>query len=77
MRVTFRQCTGLVLALRVMTFRGRYCRECAMLTFRRTTTHTLLSGWWGIFALFANLFIIGANLWQYRTVRALGLPRRR
>jgi hypothetical protein len=76
MRVRFRQCTGLALALRVESFAGRYCRECATLTFRRTTKRTLLVGWWGIFAVFANAFIVATNLLEYRRVRGLGKPRR-
>jgi hypothetical protein len=75
MTVTFRQCTGLVLVFRVLTFKGRYCRECAELTFQRTTRHTLLTGWWGVFAVFANIYIVCANLLMYRRVRALGRPK--
>ncbi len=75
MSVKFRQCTGVVLAVRIETFTGRYCRDCAMATFRRTTARTLVAGWWGLFAFFANWYVLATNVWQYRRVLDLGRPR--
>lgn len=73
--VTFRTVIGLGLPYRLNTTKGRYCRACGTAAFRDANNRTLLLGWWGVFALFANIVVIVMNLAAYRRVRALGQPR--
>jgi predicted RNA-binding Zn-ribbon protein involved in translation (DUF1610 family) len=72
--VTFRQVTGIVLAFRLTTRKARLCRDCGVAAFRDATNRTLLAGWWGVLAVFANIVVIAMNLRSRRVVKALSPP---
>lgn len=51
-----RTVTGIVVAFRMRSITGTFCRDCGIAMARRTLDRTLVSGWWGLFAGVANWY---------------------
>lgn len=66
--------TGLILWLKWEQDAGPFCRTCGTAVARHYTNRTMLTGWWGLFAFFANLWAIGANLVAARRFASLPQP---
>lgn len=58
---SFTQVTGMLLADRIRTLDATLCRECALGIGREMQSRTLVSGWWGVLAVFRNLAAIVGN----------------
>lgn len=71
---SFERQVGMVLARRRHSMMGRFCRDCGVATFRSMTNRTLLLGWWGVWAFFANFGILLGNLKSRRQVASLAPP---
>jgi hypothetical protein len=74
--VTFRANTGMVIAWRMKSFPGPFCRDCGIAGFRSAMNHTLMLGWFGLISFFANLLFVAQNLLSIQKVRGLGTPVR-
>lgn len=66
--------TGLILWLKWEQDAGPFCRTCGTAVARHYTNRTMLTGWWGLFAFFASLWAIGANLVAARRFASLPQP---
>jgi hypothetical protein len=53
---TLRSVTGIVIAFRMRSIKGPFCRDCGTALARGALNRTLLTGWWGLFAGVANLY---------------------
>ena len=73
--VELRQITGFVLAWRHRTWRHVLCRSCGLATGRMVQDRTLLTGWWGVFAIFGNLWAVTGNAIRLVRLRRLDPPR--
>jgi hypothetical protein len=74
--VMFRANTGMVLAWRMKSFPGPFCRDCGTAGFRSAMNHTLTFGWFGLISFFANLLFIAQNLFARTKVQGLATPER-
>lgn len=61
--VKYRALTGLVLLWRSRTMHCEMCRNCGKSMFREVQSDTLVKGWWGIVAVYANFVVVLMNLW--------------
>jgi hypothetical protein len=68
---------GMILLMRFITYRGRFCRDCGTATFRQVQQRTMLVGWWGWFSFVINTFTVGWNAVVSRRIAALGKPQGR
>jgi hypothetical protein len=72
--VKLREISGLIIVFRIQTHDRVLCRSCGTWLYREVQDSTLMKGWWGLFAFFANLWAIFAN-WRTSTrVAALQQP---
>jgi hypothetical protein len=53
---------------------GPFCRNCGIAVYREFTNRTLLTGWWGIIAFFANIVTVVGNLIARRRFTQLSPP---
>lgn len=60
-RVSFQQVTGQVFRDLIRRFDAQLCRDCAQAVGREMQSKTLVTGWWGVFAVFRNLYAIASN----------------
>src|SRR4029077_20292596 len=60
-RLRFRQVIGMIVVDRVRSIDAPLCKECAQRVGRSLQANTLVTGWWGVFAIFRNLGAICAN----------------
>lgn len=60
-KFTFQQITGQIFRDLVRTFEARLCRDCAQAIGREMQSKTLITGWWGVFAILRNVYAIGNN----------------
>jgi hypothetical protein len=74
--ITLRSVVAFVVMGVTTTQRGVYCRDCGLAVFRKRTSQTLLTGWWGIIHFFVNIFAIFNNLGARAQVMRLGPPTR-
>jgi hypothetical protein len=73
--VTFRGHQGFLVMMRYLSRKGPFCRDCGLATFRSMTVSTMWAGWWGLFSLFINTFVLGWNLIRSREIAALAAPQ--
>lgn len=73
--VVLRGGVGLFFHRRVWTFQARLCRGCGIEMFRTAQNRTLLQGWWGFVAFFANFAYIAQNVSAFFVLRRLEEPR--
>ena len=73
-RVKFQQITGMLLSHRVRTLEARLCRACGQGIGREMQSRTLVSGWWGVIAVFRNVAAIFANAAALHRVGQLPPP---
>src|SRR3954454_21356100 len=60
----YRRVTAMLFVDQINATVGYFCRQCRWKHFGRNLGHTLVLGWWGIFAAaFRNTFAILTNLW--------------
>ena len=65
---------GVLLVMRILIIKGRFCRDCGRATFRTVQERTMLVGWWGWFSLIINTSDVGWNAVVSRKIAALGEP---
>lgn len=75
--VTFHRVTGLVLGHRVAGLSGPLCQGCGLALWREAQGHTLIRGWWGLFAWVRSLLALATNLGARRQLRRLAPPSSR
>jgi hypothetical protein len=73
---TFRRVQGLILLVRLWRVHGPFCRDCGLAVFRDQTAKTLVQGWWGFLAFFANSFAVINNVAARGRFARLATPRR-
>jgi hypothetical protein len=61
--------------MRYLSMKGPFCRDCGLATFRAMTVRTMWQGWWGLFSLFINTFVLLWNLLRRRAVASLAAPQ--
>jgi hypothetical protein len=61
-RVKYRALTGLIILWRNRGLDLELCRPCGKGAFRAVQSDTLVTGWWGIFAVYANLVVVVWNV---------------
>lgn len=66
--------TGLVVLFSVRTENHIVCRDCGIARFRQVGAESMVTGWWGLVAYFANLVVLAGNYLQRRRLNALGRP---
>lgn len=59
--LTYKQVTGQVFRDLVRTIDARLCRDCGLAIGREVQSKTILTGWWGLFAIFRNIAAIVSN----------------
>ncbi len=72
--VVLRGGVGLFFHRRVWTLQSRLCRDCGIEMFRTAQNRTLLQGWWGFVAFFANFVYIAQNTSAFLVLRRLDKP---
>ncbi|MER7515984.1 hypothetical protein [Streptomyces sp. NPDC126499] len=60
--VTVRSHQGMVVLMRTVTRRAALCRTCGLAVYRKMTSETLVTGWWGLFSFFVTPFIVLGNV---------------
>jgi hypothetical protein len=71
---TFRQHTGMIILMKFNAIEGPFCRDCGLYSFRSTTGHTLLAGWWGWASAIIAPITILINLFRRGKVAKLAAP---
>jgi RNA polymerase subunit RPABC4/transcription elongation factor Spt4 len=74
--VAFRQTIGLVLLVRMKTYRTRACRTCGLALGREVTGKSMVTGWLGIVAPIVNVVFLANNARQMAKLRSLPAPVR-
>ncbi|MEU2232008.1 hypothetical protein ACH4A8_01140 [Streptomyces vietnamensis] len=59
---TVRAHQGMIVIMRTVTRRGVYCRTCGLAVYRKMTSDTLVTGWWGMLSLFVTPFVVLGNV---------------
>ncbi len=72
--VTLRRGVGLIIFRRRAGLTGRFCQSCGIAIFRQVQNSTLLFGWWGVIAFFANFTYILRNLGAWMLLKGLAPP---
>jgi predicted Zn-dependent peptidase len=73
--VLLRRVTGMLLLYRIGTLRRTLCRECGIALFRQVSGTSMVAGWWGVIAYFANLVVLALNARQRLRLAGLDAPR--
>jgi hypothetical protein len=72
--VDFRGQHGYVIYRRTFRYRGPFCRDCGIATFRKATGSTLVGGWYGYISLVSTPVYLITNLVRRRKVADLAPP---
>lgn len=64
--VTVRAHQGMVVVMRTLTRRGVFCRTCGLAIYRKMTSETLVTGWWGLLSFFVTPFVVLGNAFGAR-----------
>jgi hypothetical protein len=72
--VSFVQVIGMAIMFRRVTVSGRFCAPCGLSLFRKQTNKTLMTGWLGLIAFFANFAALLDNFKHRKKLLALGEP---
>jgi zinc protease len=73
--ISLRRVTGMLILYQIATLRRTLCRECGIALFRQFSATSMLVGWWGLIAYFANLVVLGLNARQRLRLSNLEAPR--
>jgi len=76
-RLSFKQITGQIIRDLVRTFEARLCRNCGLAIGREFQSRTILTGWWGLFAIFRNIGAIFSNSASLHEASSLDQPSNR
>lgn len=60
-KFSYRQVTGLLLRDLIRDFDAKLCRSCSQAIGREMQSRTMVSGWWGVFAIFRNVGALLTN----------------
>ncbi|MFJ9809919.1 hypothetical protein ACIRTB_17010 [Streptomyces sp. NPDC101158] len=71
---TVRAHQGMVVIMRTVTRRGVLCRTCGLAVYRKMTSETLVTGWWGLLSFFVTPFVVLGNLGARAAFRRLPEP---
>jgi len=71
-----RRHTGMLIMWRVHHLEGQFCQQCGLALFRDYMNWTLMAGWWGVIAFYANLYAIVANWLALRQLSQVPLVGR-
>ena len=63
--VVFYQNIGMLVARRMRTLQGNFCKRCIRKHFLNLTGLTMLTGWWGTISVILNPFLILNNVVRY------------
>jgi hypothetical protein len=74
-QATFRGHRGIIIVMQFLSQKGPFCRDCAIATFRTTTSRTLVQGWWGYASFIITPFTLLINLFQRLKFRDMPDPR--
>lgn len=66
--------TGMILMYSIRTERHLLCRDCGIARFRTVSGESMVGGWWGLIAYFANVIVLAENANQRRRLAALPSP---
>ncbi|MFF4171055.1 hypothetical protein [Streptomyces sp. NPDC001744] len=66
MAATVRSHQGMIIIMRTVTRRGVFCRTCGLAVYRRMTSNTLVTGWWGLLSFFFTPFVVLGNVFGAR-----------
>lgn len=72
--ITLRQGVGMIITRRKGVVQGNACKLCAKSMFRHVQNATLMKGWWGLIAFFANIGYVLHNLGTLRSIAAMPEP---
>lgn len=73
-QTVFRQHTGMIILMKFNAIEGPFCRDCGLYSFRATTGHTLLAGWWGIASAILGPLTLLVNVIRRPKVARLAPP---
>ena len=73
-RLDLREHTGMVVLARYAVLKGTFCKDCGTALFRDRQNATLVKGWWGLLAFFANFYAIGKNVVSWYRIANLDEP---
>jgi hypothetical protein len=73
--VDFRGQHGYIIYRRTFRYRGPFCRDCGIATFRKATGSTLVGGWYGYISLLSTPVYLITNLVRRRAVANLSPPQ--
>jgi hypothetical protein len=73
--VTFRGHRGMIVMMQFLHFKGPFCRDCGMATFRDMTAKTLIQGWYGYASFLITPITVLINLVRRGKVANLQAPR--
>ena len=73
--IELHQGIGLIITRRKGVVRINACKGCAKAMFRQVQNDTLIKGWWGIIAFFANIGYVLHNLGTLSTISSMAEPR--
>jgi hypothetical protein len=69
------QCvTGMIVLYSIRSESQVLCRDCGIARFRQVSAESMLVGWWGLIAYFANLVVLVGNYLQRRRLARLHTP---
>jgi hypothetical protein len=66
----------MILAWHQVSYRGNWCRDCGLATFRKLQNWDLMLGWWGVASVFLNSYAIIRNLTSRGKLLSLPEPTR-
>jgi len=72
---TFRGHQGMIVLMRFLSYKGPFCRDCGLGTFRHMTSRTLVQGWYSYGSLVAAPITILVNLVRRSKVAKLAPPQ--
>jgi hypothetical protein len=71
---TLRECVGMLVVFSWRTYEVRACRTCGTAIAEDSLNSTMVKGWWGVFAVVANLWAITCNVTARQAFGALPTP---
>ncbi len=73
-QIQLHQGVGMILRRQKSVMGGMLCKFCAKSMFRMVQNSTMIKGWWGVIAFFANIGYILHNLTVLSDIRSLPAP---
>ena len=72
--IELHQGVGMILRRQKSVIRGQVCKFCGKAMFRQIQNSTMIRGWWGIIAFFANIGYVLHNLVALANLRSMPEP---